>query len=137
MATLKKDNNGKNNNNNNNNNNYNNNNNNNNSLKHSMDQNSKTTRNNHHDSYSSNNLSCKQSIVNFSSNSDVSSSSSIGGCSFYAGLFTDQGNIKTDNQDIIMYDRIPRYNHDDIELPSKLEWFVCPEGPKTVESMKR
>jgi hypothetical protein len=77
---------------------------------------------------------------NNNNNSEVSSSSSfsIGACnSFYAGLFTEQGNIKTGNQDIIMYDRLPRYNHEDVELPSKLEWFVCPEGPKTVESIKR
>lgn len=37
-----------------------------------------------------------------------------------------------DEQEIIMWDRLPRHNHLDIELPSKIEWFACPEGSKTV-----
>jgi hypothetical protein len=40
-------------------------------------------------------------------------------------------------QSISLWDKLPKVDHTDIELPSKIEWFACPEGSITVCSRQR
>lgn len=39
--------------------------------------------------------------------------------------------------EIGVWDRLPRQDLPDLELPNKLEWFACPEGSITLLSLKR
>eukprot|EP01038_Epipyxis_sp_PR26KG_P009228 gene9228-12441_t len=44
---------------------------------------------------------------------------------------------KDEELDIIIWDRLPRCDYDDFELPHKIEWFACPEGSKTILQANR
>ncbi|KAJ1436890.1 hypothetical protein B484DRAFT_245061, partial [Ochromonadaceae sp. CCMP2298] len=37
-----------------------------------------------------------------------------------------------ETQEVVIWDRLPRADLMDLDMPSKLEWFACPEGSKTV-----
>jgi hypothetical protein len=74
----------------------------------------------------------------------------------YTGLFSENS---SEEQEMVIWDRLPRHDHFGIEMPSKvgvytalcqigqlmftivtaaqLEWFACPEGSKTVLYRKR
>lgn len=42
-----------------------------------------------------------------------------------------------EESEIILWDRLPKSDHPDLEMPSKIEWFACPEGPINVVSSVR
>ncbi len=74
-----------------------------------------------------------------------------------SGLFSSSSEpLGADELDLALYDRLPRQDHADVELPGKvrlhcfdcllccdnrnpsqIEWFACPEGTKTIVSEKR
>jgi hypothetical protein len=59
----------------------------------------------------------------------------------HSGLFTSSSMqttaLPTDSSDVILWDRVPAQDLKEMEMPSKVEWFACPEGPITVESDTR
>eukprot|EP01034_Spumella_vulgaris_P021442 gene21442-27474_t len=70
----------------------------------------------------------------------LSSSSGAEGDSLSPGMFsssTQPFGADVEELDVIVYDRLPRQDHPDVELPGKIEWFACPEGSKTVLASTR
>lgn len=56
-----------------------------------------------------------------------------------SGLFStdSSSHAKYVSEDIVLWDRLPVEDCPDFELPSKIEWFACPEGSVTVLSADR
>jgi hypothetical protein len=58
-----------------------------------------------------------------------------------SGLFTAPPTGSTwmpgEEMNITVWDRLPTMDLKDVEMPSKIEWFACPEGPTTVIAIDR
>lgn len=50
---------------------------------------------------------------------------------------TDRSSLPAEHGDIIIWDRFPLEDDPGQEMPHKVEWFACPEGPVTVRAATR